>query len=109
MIARELDKDTAERWVSGMENTDPAHPSGGKWSMDELKPLAKKYGIGVDGSRFYEFFAMTNAMYSDYATVAKRFGITSPEFYACMAKAWMDDKDAVEGKTRLYYDAIVRK
>lgn len=107
--AEPFDRRTAEEWVHSMRNSDPAHPTGGRWTMDELKPLAQKYGIPTDGEAYYEFYAMTNAMYSDYAEVAKKFGISSPEFYACMAKAWLKDKDAMDGKTALYYRYIVKK
>lgn len=104
-----FDRETAERWVRGMQNEDASHPVGGKWSPDMLKPLAQKYGMPTDGQKFWELYAMTNAMYSDYSEVARKFGVTSPEFYVCMAKAWMDDKDAEPDKTALYYDYIVRK
>ena len=107
--AMEFDRNTAEKWVRSMQNEDKAHPIGGKWSPDMLKPLAQKYGIPTEGKRFWEFYAMTNAMYSDYGEVARKFGITSPEFYVCMAKAWMDDKDAEQDKTTLYYEYIVKK
>lgn len=105
----EFDRETAEHWVRSMRNEDKAHPVGGKWTPDMLKPLAQKYGIPTDGPRFWEFYAMTNAMYSDYGEVARKFGITSPEFYVCMAKAWMEDKDAEQDKTALYYEYIVKK
>lgn len=105
----EFDRKTAEKWVRSMQNEDKAHPIGGKWTAEQLKPLAQKYGIPTDGKHFWEFFAMTNAMYSDYGEVARKFGITSPEFYVCMAKAWMDDKDAEKDKTALYYEYIVKK
>lgn len=106
---RDFDRETAEHWVRSMRNEDKAHPTGGKWSADSLRPMAQKYGIPTDGAKFWEFYAMTNAMYSDYAEVAKKFGITSPEFYACMAKAWLEDEDAEPDKTALYYEYIVKK
>lgn len=105
----ELDRVTAERWVQGMKNEDPARPKGARWSMEEVKPYAQKFGVEADGEEMVEFWAMMNAMYSDYSGVAKRFNITSPEFYAQMAKAWMDDKDAVPNKTALYYKCCVKK
>lgn len=105
----DFDRETAEHWVRSMRNEDKAHPVGGKWSPDMLKPLAQKYGLPTDGKKFWELYAMTNAMYSDYGEVAKKFGITSPEFYVCMAKAWMEDKDANPDKTALYYEYIVKK
>lgn len=106
-----LDRVTAERWVRGMRNEDSARPSGGKWTMDELKPMAQKFGINPDpeDEKFIEFWVMTNAMYSDYCGVAKKFNIVSPEFYGLMAKAWMEDKDAMPNKTALYYENIVKK
>ena len=107
--AMEFDRETAEHWVRNMRNEDKSHPMGGKWSPDMLKPLAQKYGIPTEGAKFWEFYAMTNAMYSDYGEVARKFGITSPEFYVCMAKAWMNDKDAKPDKTALYYEYIVEK
>ncbi len=105
----DLDRKTAEHWVRNMQNEDKSHPMGGKWSPDMLKPLAQKYGIPTEGTKFWEFYAITNAMYSNYGEVARKFGITSPEFYVCMAKAWMNDKDAKPNKTALYYEYIVEK
>lgn len=105
----ELDRETAEKWVRKMHNEDSARPTGGRWSTEELKPMAQKFGIKPDSDEFVEFYAMTNAMYSDYCEVAKKFNITSPEFYGMMAKAWMDDKDAMPDKTALYYKYIVKK
>lgn len=109
MEPMEFNRETAEHWVRSMRNEDKAHPVGGKWSPEMLKPLAQKYGIPTEGKKFWELYAMTNAMYSDYGEVAKKFGITSPEFYVCMAKAWMEDKDSEPDKTALYYEYIVKK
>lgn len=106
-----LTSDEAQCWVDSMEYVDEAgrEHHGGKWSMTDVKPFAQKMGIPTSGEQFNEFFAMMNAMYADYMAVARKFGITSPEFYASMAKAWMNDPDAVDGKTMLYYDSIVKK
>ena len=107
----ELDRKTAEKWVRKMEGEDPTHQTGERWSMDDLKPMAQKMGINPDpdDEEFLEFWVMTNAMYSDYCMVAKKFNIASPEFYGMLAKAWMDDKDAVPNKTAMYYECCVRK
>lgn len=106
-----LDRETAERWVRSMRNEDSARPTGPRWSMDELKPMAQKFGIKPDpeNEAFIEFWAMTNAMYSDYCGVAKKFNITSPEYYGMMALAWKKDKDAVPNKTAMYYEHCVKK
>ena len=105
----ELDRVTAERWARGMRNEDSTRPSGPRWSMEELKPMAQKFGIKPDTEEYTEFWVMTNAMYSDYCSVAKKFNITSPEYYGMMALAWMRDKDAMPGKTALYYKYLVKK
>lgn len=102
-------REIAEKWVREMHNEDKQHQRGGKWTPEMIRPLAQKFGVPDDGEKFWEFYAMTNAMYSDYCEVAKQFGIVSPEFYALMAKAWMNDRDANPDKTALYYDYIVKK
>lgn len=104
-----FDRETAEEWVQNMRNEDKNHPHGGKWTPEALKPFAQKYNIPVDSPKFWEFYAMTNAMYSDYSEVVKKFGVTSPEFYACMAKAFMDDRDAEPDKVARYYEYIAKK
>lgn len=104
-----FDKETAEEWVQGMENEDRMHPHGGRWTAEQLDPLAKKHGIPTSGKRWWEFYAMVNAMYSDYSEVAKKFNVTSPDYYALMAKAFMDDKDAEPDKVARYLEYIVKK
>lgn len=104
-----LTQEKAERWVKSMHNEDPAKPTGGKWTLEEVKAVAKKNNIQLEEDEIYPFYAMMNAMYSDYSEVGKKFGITTPDFYACLTKAWMADKDAVKDKTAVYYDMIVKK
>lgn len=102
-------KEEALEWVRSMRGVDKNIPVGGKWTPDQVEPLAKKYGIPVDGPMWWEFYAMVNAMYADYSEVAKRFNITSPDYYAMMAKAFMEDKDAMPDKVALYYEYIAQK
>lgn len=104
-----LDRETAEKWVREMDNEDPSRPTGARWSMEEIKPYAVKYGIKPDSEKYIEFYAMMNAMYSDYCEVAKKHNVNNPDFYAAMAKAWMEDKDAVHNKTAMYYECCVEK
>ena len=105
----EMDRETAERWVRGMRNEDGTHPTGGRWSMEELKPVAQKLGVKAEGEEFFEFFAMTNAMYSDLSEVLKKFGFNGPEHYGMLALAWIRDKDGVKNKTAMYYECCVKK
>ena len=105
----ELTRTDAEAWVAAMQNEDPAKPRGGKWTIDQVKPYAQKHGFRTDGARLYEFWAAMNAMYSDFGEMAKRYNVATPDFFADMAKAFLLDKDAVDGKVARYYRCIVKK
>ncbi len=48
-------------------------------------------------------------IHSDYYEVAKRLNVDRPEFYAHMAKAFLMDKDAGEGKLAKYIKYIAEK
>lgn len=104
-----LTREMAEEWVAGMEGSDPAKPHGGKWTMDQVKPVAQKYGVPTEGEKFAEFWAVMNALYSDYYTVAKKYNVLNPDFFADMAMAFINDKDAVRNKAAVYYECIVEK
>ena len=104
-----MTREMAEEWVESMEGSDPAKPSGGKWTMEQVKPIAQKYGVPTEGEKFYEFWAVMNAMYSDYYPVAKKYNVLTPDYFADLAMAFINDKDAVEGKTAMYYECIVEK
>ena len=52
------------------------------------------------------FPAVTNAMYSDSSVVGQRDKLDTPEFYAYMAKAWLNDPDAVKNKACMYYKCL---
>lgn len=104
-----LTREMAEEWVEGMESSDPAKPHGGKWTMDQVKPVAQKYGIPTEGEKFAEFWAVMNALYSDYYAVAKKYNLLTPDFFADLSMAFINDKDAVENKAAVYYECIVQK
>ena len=106
---RELTREDAEAWVAALQNEDPAKPRGGKWTPDQVKPYAQKYGMSTSGAKLYEFWAVMCMLYSDYADVAKRYNVATPDFFAEMAKAFLVDKDAMDGKAARYYDYIVGK
>jgi hypothetical protein len=51
-----------------------------------------------------------NMMYADYCSVAKKYGVDRPEYYADLAKAFLHDKDykgTPEEKLWYYYNCIV--
>lgn len=104
-----LTKAQAEEWVESMENDSEQKPKGGMFSWEVARDWAQKVGIQPTGQRMIDFYAAMNAMYSDYAAVAVRYKVDAPEFYAHMAKAFIDDPDAVKNKTAMYYRYIVEK
>ncbi|MCM1462849.1 MAG: hypothetical protein NC084_09080 [Bacteroides sp.] len=99
-----MTKEEAEEWVEGMTNADGTR--GAHWSMKQAKALKERLNLDLDPVKF---FVALNMMYSDYYEVAKKFGIETPEFYACLAKSFLKDKDAVPDKLERYYDYIVEK
>lgn len=99
-----LTKEQAAAWVSAMENADGTH--GGHWSMEQTEAVRKKTGIECDP---FVFYAAMNMMYSDYCKAAEKTGVAGADFYAYMAKAFLDDKDAAPNKLARYYHCVVEK
>lgn len=97
-----LTKSEAEQWVRHMENADDT--KGGHFSLKEALQIMEEKNIQANP---YDFYAALNAMYSDYCKVAHEFGVNNKDFYICMAKAFIRDKDAVPDKVAAYYEYIV--
>lgn len=100
----QITKADVAAWVSAMENADGTH--GGHWSMEQTESVRKKNGIECDPVMFY---AAMNMMFSDYCKAAEKTGVTGADFYAYMAKAFLDDKDAAHNKLARYYHCVVDK
>lgn len=98
-----MDKKTAVEWCKEMENEDGTR--GAHWSMEQTKQIMEQHKIKCDP---VEFYVAMNMMYSDYCGVAKAHGVSTADFYADMAKAFLDDKDAHKDKLSRYYDSIVK-
>lgn len=94
----QLDMRDAEKWVHEMK--------GAPFTEKEAWHFAERMGMD-DEEVFPSFFAAMNAMYTDFKRVAKEFHADKPEFYAALAKAFICDEDAVENKTKVYYEHIV--
>ena len=47
-------------------------------------------------------------MYADYQKAGKKFGVDKPEFYACLAKLFIEDPDAVDNKVEEYVKHVVK-
>lgn len=99
-----LTRREADEWVRCMRGSDGS--TGGRWTYDETRSFATKRGMKSEED-LVEFYAIMNAMYSDYGEVAKKHGISMPEFFADLAKAFIEDDDAVPDKVAAYYENIV--
>lgn len=106
---QKLTMEKAKEWVESMENEDDEKPEGEIFPMEKTKEMAKKIGYHCEGQKCIDFYAIVNAMYSDYCKVAEKFDVDEPEFYACMAKAFLEDADAVRNKAAAYYHYIAKK
>lgn len=98
-----MDERTAKKWVHAMENADSS--SGEKWSMEQAEQIMRQAGIDAEPA---EFYAILNAIHSDFGKVAKKHKADTVEFYVDMAKAWINDKDAVKHKAMAYYECVVK-
>lgn len=88
-------------WVGNMKNADGT--TGPRWSMEKTEEARKQRGIQCDP---LEFYAAVNMIYSDYVKVAEMANCSNMDFYAYMAKAFLDDKDAQPDKLERYYRYI---
>ncbi len=100
-----LDKQKVMEWVEEMEDADGV--KGGKYTWHQVQQYAMNMGI-TGQQRLLEMYWAMNAMYADYSKIAKKFGVDKPEFYACMAKAFLEDPDAVDNKVEEYVKYIVK-
>lgn len=98
-----LTRAEAERWVRNMMDDDGNR--GGRWTLAEIRQYAGNFGVTGD-DEIIDFYAAMNAMATDYGEVAKAHGVDNVDFYADMAKAFLHDRDAVQGKIKRYYEDI---
>lgn len=103
-MSKQMDEATAMEWVDMMQNEDGS--KGEHFPFDKSEQIMKQVSARCDP---LEFYVILNAVYSDYCKVAKKFGMDRSDFYGELAKAWLMDKDAEEGKAMLYYECIVKK
>lgn len=89
------------------------------WTLDETTKVGKDIGIDFDKWRFnpYTFNFVMNMMRADYYSEFKKMFATSPlmkqtildspNFYAHLAKAWLDDEDAPVDKAIKYIHILM--
>lgn len=98
-----MNRETAMEWTRQMQNADGSR--GPHWPMEKTEEARNQRGIQCDP---LEFYVAMNMMYSDYVKAAEKANCSSMDFYAYMAKAFLDDKDAQPEKLARYYQYIVR-
>lgn len=102
-------RDEAENWKHRMLNEDGT--VGEHFKAEQLKRVAENQGIHIEELGGAEVFCLAvNMMYSDYCSVAKKYGVDRIEFYADMAKAFLKDRDfdgSPEDKLYIYYKTII--
>lgn len=97
-----LTEQQATAWVKSMKHCDGS--TGELITMEQAKEWLNKKGY--TGMSLPDFYAMINAMKSDYSGVAKMFNIMNDDFYGELARAFIMDKDAKPYKTSLYREYI---
>lgn len=98
-------RELAQEWVHGMKNADGT--TGPHWTMEKTEEARAQRGINCDSLAWW---VAMNMVYSDYAKVAEKINANSMDFYAYMAKAFLEDKDARnQGAEKLarYYEYVV--
>ena len=100
-----------ENWKRHLKNQDGT--MGEHFKKDQVHQAARQIGVNPEEYGNEHIFGLVmNMMYSDYCAVAKKFGLDRPDFYAELAKAFLNDKDfggEPEEKVWLYYKCIAEK
>lgn len=100
-----ISKEDAQLWVDNMLGADGTR--GPRWSMEDVRSLAEKRGYTTE-DELVTFWTIMNMLRADYCEVAKYYGVSSPEFFADMARAWINDPDAVRDKAGRYMEYIAQ-
>ena len=93
----------AVEWAESLQNADGTR--GPHFSREKAREIQRQYGVDCDPVLFW---AVINSLYSDYDEALKKNNASTTEMYACLAKAWIKDEDAVPDKAAAYYRYIVQ-
>ena len=88
----------AKEWVKHMNP--PA-----RWTMDQVTAVMRQQGYT---HKPCEFYAVMNALASDYGKTMAKYGVDRPDVWADLAHDWLCDMDAEDGKVGRYWRDIVR-
>ena len=98
-----FDRQMAMDWTAGMVNADGT--KGPHWTMEETNKFHTQHGLTCSRE---EFWAIMNSLYSDYCEALRESTASTPETYVRLAKAWINDADAVPDKAAAYYTYVVK-
>lgn len=90
-------QEDAAEWVKHMNP--PA-----RWTMEQTKAAMAQRGYNHDP---HEFYAVMNALASDYGKTMAKYGVDKPEIWAELAHDFIKDADTVEDKVGVYFAEIV--
>ena len=103
-----LSHEDIEKWKKHLENQDGT--KGEHFKKEHITQAARQIGVNPEEYGNEHIFGLVmNMMYADYCGVARKFGLDRPDFYAELAKAFLNDKDfegEPEEKVWLYYQCI---
>lgn len=86
--------------TKNMVNEDGSY--GAHWNLEQTNSVAKTLGIIFKEYNEYDWNYVMNMIYSDYYGAIQ----DEPTAYAKLAKKFLQDKDAKEGKALCYYLAM---
>lgn len=95
---REFTEEDAKEWVASM--SPPA-----RWTMEQTTMVMRQNGYG---HKPCEFWAVMNALASDYGKTMAKYGADKPEVWADLAHDWLTDSDAETNKAGRYWRDIVK-
>lgn len=99
-----LNEMQVKKWLKTMQNKDGT--MGAHFGKDSAETIRGAHCPKCDE---LEFYAAINMIYSNYCKVAKDMGVDRPEFYAFMAKAFLEDKNAEDDKLLKYMRHVAGK
>lgn len=91
-----------------MQNED--NTKGPHWSVEESTSIANQLGINLNTGKYnkWDWFVVLNMVYSDfYKAIVAITGNANTKHFVELAKAWLCDKDAPEGKMWYYFVNIM--
>lgn len=105
----EISEQEIQKWLKEMENEDGTR--GAHWTKEQTTPLAKAHGVMLNEDVDETIWNLVmNIMYSDNCKTAKKYGVDKPDYYADLAKDWLEDEDGLQGREKVsaYYENIVK-